>query len=132
MSLADPDWPDALTLKDVTLEGATAEERALSFIILGDRQIWLASLVLAIVGGGVSAVVSRSTGTIGRARYFLANGLLILIASLAPAAWIAAPWAIGKGYVWSLVLVWGLVQVACGFALWRLAAARSIRPEGEI
>lgn len=119
LSVSDLSWPKALTL-----EGETANEKALSFLILPDSRIWLASLALAMLGG-LGAAAFRLKGTLGRAPYFLGNCVLVLVATVSWALFIPTAMLVANGHMGIMAALWALVQVACGAVLWRLAARRS-------
>jgi len=98
---------------------------ALGFMVMGSGRIALASFGLLIAGGALSAFLFVSTARTERPRYVLGNAALLLAATLSVAMLIPAPGVIEKGLAGPLWLVWALAQIACGFALWRLAETRS-------
>ncbi|WP_370677523.1 hypothetical protein [Pleomorphomonas sp. PLEO] len=98
---------------------------ALDFIVRSDHQLWSSSLYLGMVGGAFSALVSRSTGLMTRAPYFLGNAIIVFVAALSMALLIPSTATVEGGTVWVFVACWALAQAACGFFLWRLAMARS-------
>lgn len=114
-------------------KGMTLEYRAIGFSLLADRQIWIASLCFVLIGGLFSAIftVRGATAKIGRAPYLLGNCALILVAAVSEALLIPTRGAVFGGYVAPMVALWVLVQAACGFALWHLAAARSRSAHGH-
>lgn len=126
--LLRPWWaapPSEIRLPDTLgLDGATPKEKALSFLILPDSRIWLVSLALMMLGGLGSALV-RSTGTVGRASYFLGNCLLAMVAVGSWVLLIPTPVAMVGERLAAMAGLWALVQVALGVVLWRLAARRS-------
>lgn len=124
-SPADLSWPTALTL-----EGETANERALHFLILPDSRIWGVSLGLMMLGG-LGAAAFRSKRTLGRASYFLGNCVLVLVATVSWALLIPTTVLVTNGHMGFMAALWALVQVACGAVLWRLAAQRSREVHGH-
>lgn len=132
--LLRPWWavpPSEIRLPDALgLDGVTPREKALSFLILPDSRIWLVSLALMMLGGLGSAAV-RSTGTLGRAPYFLGNCLLVLVAAGSWALLIPTPIAMVGERLAGMAALWALVQVALGVVLWRLAARRSRDAHGH-
>ncbi|MBS1164506.1 MAG: hypothetical protein H6R00_531 [Proteobacteria bacterium] len=114
-------------------QGMTLEYRAIGFSLQADRQIWIASLCLAVIGGLFSAIfaVRGATARIGRAAYFLGNCALILVAAASKALLMPMRGVVLGGHVAPMVALWALVQAGCGFALWRLAAARSRSAHGH-
>lgn len=98
---------------------------ALDFIIRNDHQLWSGSLYLGMVGGALSALLSRQTGLMTRAPYFLGNAIIVFVAALSMALLIPSAATVEGETTWLFVLCWALVQAACGFFLWRLAMARS-------
>lgn len=117
--VSDLGWPVVLTL-----EGETASERALHFLILPDSRIVGVSLALVLLGG-LAAALFPSRGTLGRVPYFVGNSVLVLVATGARALLIPTPVLVANGHMGFMAALWALVQVACGVALWRLAARRS-------
>lgn len=98
---------------------------ALDFLVRNDHQLWSSSLYLGMVGGAVSALPSRPSGRMTRGAYFLGNCAILLVAALSKALLVPTHGAFEKGHLGAWLVLWGLVQVGCGFALWRLALARS-------
>ncbi|WP_156887023.1 hypothetical protein [Pleomorphomonas oryzae] len=101
------------------------EELAISFILRSEWQIWATAFLLAALGGAISALLFISNARMTRAAYFLGNCVILLVAALSKALLVPTHGAFEKGHLGAWLVLWGLVQVGCGFALWRLALARS-------
>ena len=108
-------------------KGMTLEDRAIGFSLDADRRIQTAGLCLVAIGGLLSALFTVRGGTarLGRGGYFLGNCALILAAAASQALLIPTRSAVFGGHVGLMVALWATVQMACGFALWRLALMRS-------
>lgn len=110
--------PDGMG-RDVT------EELAIDFILRSEWQIWAVAFLLAVLGGAISALLFISTARMTSASYFLGNCVVLLVAALSKALLVPTQGAFEKGHIGAWLVLWGLVQGGCGFALWRLALARS-------
>ena len=110
-------WPQMMTL----------EYRAVGFSLDADWRIQTAGLCLLAIGGLFAALFQPRGGTarLGRGLYFLGNCALILAAAVSLALLIPTREAVFGGYVGWKVVLWALVQAACGFGLWHLAVLRS-------
>lgn len=112
--------------KPADLAPGPARESLTARLIVEDK--WLIRLVglgFAGLGGAVSALLFVSTARMGRPAYVLGNGVILVLAVLAEAALIPVAGVIETGGLDARGLIWAFVQFSCGFALWRLAAARS-------
>lgn len=107
------------------------EELAIDFILRSEWQIWATAFLLAVLGGAISALLFISNARMTRAAYFLGNCAILLVAAVSKALLVPTHGAYEKGYLGAWLVLWGLVQVGCGFALWRLALARSRHAQGH-
>lgn len=105
--------------------GPVQETLATRLIVQDNWLIRLVGLGFAVLGGAVSALLFVSASRMARPTYVLGNGVILVLAVLAEAALIPVSGVIESGAIGARVLTWAFVQFACGFALWRLAAARS-------
>lgn len=101
------------------------EDLAIDFMLRSEWQIWATAFLLAVLGGAISALLFISNARMTRAAYFLGNCVILLASALSKTLLIPTPSALEKGHLGAWLALWGLVQVGCGFALWRLALARS-------
>lgn len=101
------------------------EEFAIDFILRAEWQIWVTAFLLAVIGGAISALLFISNARMARTPYFLGNSIILLVAALSKVLLVPTHGAFEKGYLGAWLVLWGLVQVGCGFTLWRLALARS-------
>lgn len=112
--------------KAADLAPAEARETLAVRLIVQDN--WLIRLVglgFAVLGAAVSALLFVSISRMARPAYVLGNGIILVLAVLAEAVLIPVPGVIETGAIDTRLLIWAAVEFACGFALWRLAAARS-------
>lgn len=107
------------------------EELAIEFILRAEWQIWAVAFVLAVLGGAMSALLFISNVRMTRAAYFLGNCVVLLVAALSKMLLVPTQGAFEKGHLGAWLVLWGLVQGGCGFALWRLALARSRHAVGH-
>ncbi|WP_370677522.1 hypothetical protein [Pleomorphomonas sp. PLEO] len=106
-------------------QGPARDGLAVRLIVQDNWLIRLVGFGFAVLGGAVSALLFVSTSRMARPAYVLGNGVILVLAVLAEAALIPVPGVLDTGAINVRFLIWAFVQFSCGFALWRLAAARS-------
>lgn len=116
--------PSEAKAPDLT-QGAVRETLATRLIVQDNWLIRLVGLGFAVLGAAVSALLFVSNARMARPVYVLGNGIILVLAVLAEAALIPAPGVAEAGAISTRFLIWAFIEFSCGFALWRLAAARS-------
>ena len=101
------------------------EEWATQDLILEPGRAFLVGFGLLIVGGLVSAFVSRPLDAMARGPYVANLSLVVLGLVLAQGVMVFAPQAISGGYALALALASMLASIIGGFFFGRLAMARS-------
>lgn len=105
--------------------GTILEEFATNYVIQGPLAMAGYMICLMPIGGLASAFYRKSDSTLARAPYLFCFGSAYLLLSLAQLPWGKTPQAINAGLAWVLMLTSILGNLAFGFVMGRLAAARS-------
>ena len=100
------------------------DELAIDFIVRSEWQIWATAFALAVLGAAISALLFISSARMARPAYFLACCVVLLVMALSKGLLVPTRSAVEKGHMAEWLALWGLAQVGCGFALWRLSLAR--------
>lgn len=100
------------------------DELAIDFIVRSEWQIWATAFGLAVLGAAMSALLFISSARMARPSYFLGCCIVLLVMALSKGLLVPTRNAMEKGHMAEWLALWGLVQVGCGFALWRLSLAR--------
>lgn len=105
-------------------ERDVTDELAIDFIVRSEWQIWASAFALAVLGAAMSALLFISSARLARPSYFLGCCIVLLVMALSKGLLVPTRNAVEKGHMAEWLALWGLVQVGCGFALWRLSLAR--------
>lgn len=100
------------------------DELAIDFIVRNEWQIWTMAFALVVLGAAISALLFISSARMARPSYFLGCCIVLLVMALSKGLLVPTRNALEKGHMAEWLALWGLVQVGCGFALWRLSLAR--------
>lgn len=101
------------------------DELAIDFIVRSEWQIWATAFGLAVLGAAISALLFISSARMARAPYFLGCCIVLVVMAFSKGMLVPTRNAMEKGHMAEWLALWGLVQVGCGFALWRLSLARA-------
>lgn len=101
------------------------EDLAHRYVSLTVYELRLISYGTSVVGAIAAAIITKGSGKLHRAPYFVCTAILFLAAVLLQFVWTVADSAIEGGYLWLLMAIDLVSSVAFGFFLCIAAMARS-------